>query len=230
MLLNAGRGARATVPGERVSPGRDGVDGDAVAGEIGGQRAGEADDAAFAGDVMGKAGDHRAERGRRHVDHAAPLARAHAGHEGGGDQEGAVEINRHHLAPVGEAHVGEILLREDAGAVHHDIDVAEFALHLLGHGGDRGFVGDVAFDGDGVAPGGLHHFYRFAAVAEISDRDMHAVFRQSLGKRLPDAAAGAGDDGDFVLVTFGHCLPSDFLASSAGSAARRSRLGGIVPP
>src|SRR5262249_27584281 len=48
---------------------------------------------ALAGDIMRKAGNHRAECTRGHVDHAAPFSRPHAGHERGSDQEGAVEID-----------------------------------------------------------------------------------------------------------------------------------------
>ena len=39
---------------------------------------------------------------------------------------------------------------------------------------------------------------------DVGDRDVHAVLGQPLGEGLPDAAGGAGDDGDFVLVTLGH--------------------------
>ena len=106
----------------------------------------------------------------------------------------------------------KFLLREDAGAVDHDVDVAEFGLHLLGHGGDRAFRRHVAFDRDGLPPGGFHHFHGVGGVAEIDDGDVHAVLGQTFGEGLPDAAGGAGDDGDFILVTFGHCC---FLLASA---------------
>src|SRR5262249_49046978 len=71
----------------------DGIHGDAVSGKIACQRSREPDDTALAGDIMRKAGNHRAERTRGHVDHAAPFSRPHAGHERGSDQEGAVEID-----------------------------------------------------------------------------------------------------------------------------------------
>jgi hypothetical protein len=35
---------------------------------------------------------------------------------------------------------------------------------------------------------------------------MHAILGETLGKGLPDAVGGAGDDGNFVFVTFGHCF------------------------
>jgi hypothetical protein len=33
---------------------------------------------------------------------------------------------------------------------------------------------------------------------------VHAVFGETLGKRLPNAIGAAGDDGDFILVAFSH--------------------------
>ncbi len=102
-------------------------------------------------------------------------------------------------------------MRENAGAIDHDVDVAEFGVDRLGHGGDGGFRRHVAIHRDGLAAGGFHHFYGLFAINDVDDRDMHAVLGQPLGERLPDAAGGAGDDGDFVFVTFGHFTPRAFL-------------------
>ena len=41
-------------------------------------------------------------------------------------------------------------------------------------------------------------------VTQIGDRDMYAFIGQPFGESLPDASGSAGDDSDFVLVTFGH--------------------------
>ena len=38
----------------------------------------------------------------------------------------------------------------------------------------------------------------------VGDGDVHAVLGETLGKRLADAVGRSGDDGDFVLVAFGH--------------------------
>ena len=65
----------------------------------------------------------------------------------------------------------------------------------------------VAIDRDRLAAGGFHQLHGLRAVADIDDRDVHAVFGQPFGEGLPDAAGAAGDDGDFVLVTFGHVSP-----------------------
>ena len=48
---------------------------------------------------------------------------------------------------------------------------------------------------------------------DIGDGDVHAVLGKPLGERLADAVRRAGDDGDFVLVAFGHA----FSLSSASS-------------
>jgi len=54
--------------------------------------------------------------------------------------------------------------------------------------------------------------------------DVHAVFGQPFRKRLPDAVRRAGDDGDFVFVTFGHCfsLRKMFLSAQTIICHRRA--------
>ena len=95
-------------------------------------------------------------------------------------------------------------MRENAGAIDHDVDVAEFGVDRLGHGGNRGFRRHVAFDVDRLPAGSLDQFYGRSAVSNVDHRDMHAILGETLGKGLPDAGGGAGDDGNFVFVTFGH--------------------------
>ena len=46
------------------------------------------------------------------------------------------------------------------------------------------------------------------AGADVGDGDVHAVLGEPLRERLADALT-AGDDGDFVLVAFGHCVTPD---------------------
>jgi hypothetical protein len=54
--------------------------------------------------------------------------------------------------------------------------------------------------------GSLDQFYGRSAVSNVDHRDMHAILGETLGKGLPDAVGGTGDDGNFVFVTFGHCF------------------------
>src|SRR5450759_3505915 len=108
-------------------------------------------------------------------DHTAPFARPHAGNEGGADQEGAIEIDREHLAPVGKGHLGKFLLREDAGAIDHDVDVAEFDADRLGHVSDRWLRRHVAIDGERLTAGGLHQLHGLFAIDDVNDRDVYAL-------------------------------------------------------
>jgi hypothetical protein len=153
---------------------------------------------------MGKAGNDRTKRTRRHVDDPAPFAHAHPGHKNGRHQKGAVEIDRKNLAPICKGHLGKVFLRKDAGAVHHDVNVAEFVLDLLRHGRDRTFRRDVALERNRLPAGGLNHFDGRGSVANIDDGNMCAVFSQALGECLSYPARRAGDDCDFILMALCH--------------------------
>ena len=115
----------------------------------------------------------------------------------------------------------KFLLREDAGAVDHDVDVAEFgvapALAMAATDASDDTSHCTAMR---LAAGGFHQLHGLAAVDEVDDRDMHAVLGQPLGERLPDAVGGAGDDGDFVFVTFGHFIPRVLFCHPGLRAAR----------
>jgi hypothetical protein len=63
--------------------------------------------------------------------------------------------------------------------------------------------------GQRLAAGLLDELDGLIARRDIGDNDVHAVFRQALGERLPDAVRCAGDDGNLVLVAFGHCVFPD---------------------
>src|SRR6185312_8975814 len=97
---------------------------------------------------------------------------------------------------------------------------AEPGAHLFRHCGDGRLRRHIAFDGDGLAAGGFHQLHGLGAVAEIDDGDVDAVARQSPGEGLPYAAGGAGDDSDFVLVTFGHGTPRVLAAGSITYGSR----------
>ena len=106
-------------------------------------------------------------------------------------------------------------MREDAGAIDHDVDVAEFGVDRLGHGGDRWLRRHVASDGKRLAAGGFHQLHGLVAIDDVHHRDVHAVLGQPFREGLPDAVRRAGDDRDFVLVAFGHFTPvsASFRAS-----------------
>ena len=186
-------------------PRRDGVHRDAVGGDVAGKPAGEADDAAFAGDVMRKAGGHRAERARRHAHHAAPFARPHARHEGGGDEKGAVEIdgrepcaNRRRSWRQNPA--AEKCRRSSPRYRHGRIWPAPpWPSPRPSLPWTRRMTTASA-----LRPAASTSFTVSRPSARSAIGDMHAVLGKTFGKSLPDAVGAAGDDGDLVLMPFAH--------------------------
>src|SRR5712692_100181 len=87
---------------------------------------------------------------------------------------------------------------EDRGVVHQDVDAAErfhgFGRHLL----DIAFKRNIYFQAQRLRTGRLGDLgSRDVVIAKIGDDDGRAVFREAHRQRLADAAARAGDDGDF---------------------------------
>ena len=68
---------------------------------------------------------------RAHVDHAAVLGGVHVLQAGLGGEEGAVEMDRQQLLPVGEGEVDQRLDDLDAGVADQDVDLAVFG-HRVG--------------------------------------------------------------------------------------------------
>ncbi len=104
----------------------------------------------------------------------------------------------------------EDLVPQDAGVVHQDVDAAE---RLDRRGDDLVGIGRIADRdrrGDGLPAFGLDlvdDLLRGPGVAaraiernpDVVDDDLGAFFRQHQRNGAADAAARAGDDGDFVL-------------------------------
>jgi len=68
----------------------------------------------------------------------------------------------------------------------------------------RSAAAAIAATCERVAPGGFDELHGVAAVGEVGDGNMHAVFGKTLGECLADAVGAAGDDRDLVLVPFAH--------------------------
>jgi len=126
-------------------------------------------------------------------------------------------LHGHHLIPLLLAHVEDHPVAEDAGVVHEDIDAAELIDGGLDdvlaavHRGDRVVVGDgfVAFRhdlGDDLIGGAVVVARAVRVDASVVDDDLRAFFRHQESDATPDAAAGAGDYGDFVSEGV-HVLP-----------------------
>ncbi len=168
-----------------------------------GQHLGEADQAVLGGDIgcleLGSfLGVHRA-----HVDDAAVLGGVHVLQAGLGGEEGAVEMDRQQLLPVGEREVDDRLDDLDAGVADQDVDLA-----VLGHGVgdallDLGLVGHVHGDGEGIASLGLDLGCGLAGgiEVEVGDHRDAAFGCEAEGDFLADAAGGAGDDGNSSCET-----------------------------
>ena len=124
-----------------IQPGPDGVDGDAVLGDVEREAARQAEHAGLGGAVRGlvRVGDHRAGH-RAHVDDASVAALDHARHDAARDVELGLEVDGDAEVPLVFTQVlegGEVLvLAEDdhAGVVDQHVDAA-VALDDLGHHG-----------------------------------------------------------------------------------------------
>ena len=72
---------------------------------------------------------------------------------------------------------------------------------------DRVLRGHVAFAGERLAAGLLDQLHGLVAGAMSAMTMCTPSSASRLRERLPDAVRRAGDDGDLVLVAFGHVLP-----------------------
>ena len=137
-----------------------------------------------------------------------------------------------HIRPVRPAHLVEDDVAQDAGVVDQDVDAAE--------GVERGLddqvgvlrLGDGERGGDGLAAGlldGRDRILRRTVVgaralqagADVADHHARAFAREHLGDGAADAAAGAGDDGDFFST-----IPGIDVSRSADVSADHARHGG----
>lgn len=110
-------------------------------------------------------------------------------------QEDAVQVDRHHFAPVLEGQFGERAQAADAGVGDGDVDAAVPRQDTCEQLGDLGFVADVAcgrlsavdFCG-GCCCGVLRH---------VGDDDSRFLGGEFFGDRAPDAACSSGNHCNF---------------------------------
>ena len=180
--------------------GGDGVDADAVRGQLARHAAREPHDAQLARHVGG--GAHRAAigRARRQVDdHAGPPGRHHAARRLLGADERALEIGVEHGVPLRLVQLEERRPGEDAGVVHEDVDRSE--AHARPRPRDaapprasrrrRRSCSPAAERGD-LGRGGL----RRRLVVEEVERHVGALPREAERDGAPDAALRARDEDD----------------------------------
>ena len=133
----------------------------------------------------------------------------HAGHERGGDEEYAVEVDPHERPPIGVGHRVERLLGKDAGTVDEDVATAEALVDFRGKHGDRLGRGHVAFDRERPAARRFDHAHRLIRGSEVRDGDVDALRGEPPGERLADAVGPARDERDFALMSLGHWIPGE---------------------
>ena len=117
------------------------------------------------------------------------------------EAEGALQVDLDHLVELGFIDLQYGFLRDIGGrVVDQDIDLAEFAMRGIDEMLD--VPGAAYMAGQRVNPagaifhfrGGLEEGLRFAA----ADHDGGAFTGEQFGDGPPDAAAGAGDDGNLI--------------------------------
>ena len=138
-----------------------------------------------------------------HGDDGAGAARQHGRQRGVDERERGGEVEREDGVPGGEGGLGfEGVVAERAGVVDEDVggaaEVAGYFLDDVRGGGRRG---DVEGDGEGgdIEAGlyGGDHAVEIGLRAG-DERDAGAGGGEGKGGGKPDAAAGAGDEDDFV--------------------------------
>ncbi len=139
----------------------------------------------------------------------APVLPPHPPHRLARGQEGAVEIDRHDLAPVVEAHLGEAGIGLYPCVDHDAVDPAEAVLEAVEGACDVVLLRHVAADGDRLAArlGDLARDRPSRLLAMVvADADPRAVRAEPPRGALPDPAAAAGDEDDRSV---GHLRPPD---------------------
>src|SRR6266581_3249741 len=182
----------------RRRPGGDGIDGDAVAGQLPGAGLGQPGDAGLGGAVIDLADGADDARRRGDVDDAAPLPFHHSRHHRLGAVEAAAQVHVEHRAPLLHGHLVQHRRAYDSGIIHEDVDAPVAGRDGRRHGVDAGPVGDVAAYPDGLAAGRAYKggagFGRLGG--EIDDRHPRPFPGIGGRHRGADALGGAGDDGD----------------------------------
>ena len=127
---------------------------------------------------------------------------------------------------LGSGTRNEGALERIAHAVHKDVDPSEFGHRLVHHALHLVALGEVGCNGEHSPAGGLGNrrgggleVFRRARI----DGQVGAGFGEDFGDALADAAAGAGDEGDFAgQVVLGEC---HVLVLLSGLRAARARSG-----
>src|SRR5438093_4628101 len=138
---------------------------------------------------------------RRHVHNSATPALDHVWHGGVRAVEDAVEVGRHYLAPLLDAHAPDRAVAVDASVVHENIDTAESLHRLFDQPVAVVRMSDTGLDDDRLLLLSFHlgqQFVRRFLVRVVVQDNLSAVVREFAGAGAAQAAGAAGDNGDFV--------------------------------
>ena len=103
-----------------------------------------------------------------------------------------------HLAELGDRHLGEALVAQDAGVVDEDVDASPVRHRTGDHLGDPRLVGHRSGKTDRLAAGrrNLAGNGFGSTWVHVVDNDFRTEPRQHQGMRPTKPAAGAGNDRD----------------------------------
>ena len=144
---------------------------------------------------------------RTHVDDGPTLlAGIHVPQAGAGGEEGAVDVDRHQLFPVGVAEFVDGIDDLDAGVGDQHIDRTQFLDHVVHALIDLGFAGHIHANPHGASALGDDLLGRGLGRVQVDIGNGHcsAVLGIDFGNALAQAAGGSGDDGDFPIQFHGN--------------------------
>lgn len=124
--------------------------GDAVIATLQGRGLRQAPDAMLRDRIRRAARTHALRRDRADVDNAADTLRLHDSQRGAGAQEGASQVDRHHLFPRGQRQFVERPAIEGSGVIDQHVEPAEPLQDRAEQRLDRGLVGHIGGPGQYV--------------------------------------------------------------------------------
>src|SRR5215211_5972701 len=187
-----------------------GVDIDVVGADLAGERARNADDATFRGDVVEQERPPDKEGDRGHVHDMAPSPLLHVRVGRPRAQEIAFEVHGHHPVPLLFFDLRPGPPRVDGGVVDEDVHPAELARDLICHGLDRRRLRDVGLQGQSPAAGcpDLGRDLLRLLARDVDCGDGRAIPGKPGADALGEAPSPARHDSDPTLQwTCHHNLP-----------------------
>ncbi len=200
---------------------RDAVRRHAVRRELPREREGERGQRALR-DRVGRPGRQPAGLGgeRAGGDDPPPAPALHVRHHRARQVERAVEVRREHAPPLGVVGRLDLVVGEDAGVVHQDVDRPEPLDDARVPRARRRGIADVEGDREDL----VAELARARIVrrrVHVDHRDAAAVLEQDLHRREAHRPRGAGDERDLALQRFQLSTPTRPARSSSRTAPAR---------